>query len=338
MTSEDYRPYRSDHPESSDAAPHPSGAPYPPGAQYSPGVPTSPYAPGASYQPEEQGQFTTPAGYPPPPDGFAPPTAPPPAAPTSAFRARASVPQPGSQPPSGGHPQQPVWPDQSQQGAGERGYVDPPGYDRNPYAPQGPGGGQGMQDAYGAPPQSGYGQPPQGVDYGQPPQGVDYGQPPQGVDYGQPTSGIPDGGPGQSSWQQPSWQQPGQPQQYGEGYGAQPTGSGEYGAAVGDQPEEPKSRRTVMIAVVAAVAVLAVVAVAVVMYLNNSGNASFAVGTCVKQSQKVAVAANCSDKGAYKVVTKTENSASCSDQAQPFVVIQHSGSKDEVLCLAPASS
>jgi hypothetical protein len=100
-----------------------------------------------------------------------------------------------------------------------------------------------------------------------------------------------------------------------------------------------KNRRPLVIAlVVAAVLVLlAIAGTGVVMALNNAGASTFAVNSCVKKDGSAAVKASCSDGGAYTIVSKVDRQEDCPDPNQPFVVLEHRGEKDQVLCLRPAS-
>ena len=70
------------------------------------------------------------------------------------------------------------------------------------------------------------------------------------------------------------------------------------------------------------------------MLIDKLVGPPFAIGDCVKQSgddKQQAVAAACSDEGAYKVVSSVGSSDEC-DKEQPFVKLN-----DEILCLQPAS-
>jgi hypothetical protein len=119
-------------------------------------------------------------------------------------------------------------------------------------------------------------------------------------------------------------------------HSAQPVG-GE--SAVPTPPAAPKSRRGLVLGLVAVVVVflLAVAGTGIVVALNNAGSTSFAVNSCVKQDGDSAKKASCSDKDAFTITQKVEKPESCSDASQPYVVLQHKGQKDEVLCLRPAA-
>jgi hypothetical protein len=104
-------------------------------------------------------------------------------------------------------------------------------------------------------------------------------------------------------------------------------------------PPAPKSRRSLLLglAVVVVVFLLAVAGTAIVVALNNAGGTSFAVNSCVKQDGDSAKKANCSDSSAFTIVSKVDKPESCSDASQPYIVLQHKGQKDQVLCLRPAN-
>ena len=106
----------------------------------------------------------------------------------------------------------------------------------------------------------------------------------------------------------------------------------------GGAPAPRKSRRALVLSLVIVVVVflLAVAGTGIVVALNNAGDTSFAVNSCVRQNGDQAVKASCSDSGAFTVVSKVDRQESCPDPNQPFIVLQHKGSKDEVLCLRPA--
>jgi hypothetical protein len=300
----------------------------PPPAQYSaPPVPSGPPHPGsASVPPRTTGSAQVPGS---PSGGHAqvPPTGHA-QVPPATGHAQVSPP-PGSFPGFG----QPVSPPAGQPPVNE----SLGGYGR-------PAGTASVPDAYGASPEYGqqtqmYGQSP----YGQPaqPYPPEYGQPPQ--PYGQPTSvyGTPGGAyPGQA----PTAYQPGQPTNvYGTPSGPPAMGYEDATAQVSGQPDtfppapQRKNKRLLLVlALVAAVVVLAGIGTAVTLALGGSST-NFAVNDCVKESSGKAVKASCSDSKSYKVINKVSKNTDCADQNQPYVVVEHKGSKDEVLCLRPAS-
>lgn len=291
--------------------------------------------------PEEQGRPGPfpPAGPPPAQYGAPPvPSAPPhagtasvPARPTGSAQVPGAPPSGHAQvsPPTGSFP----------------GFSQPPvnesvgGYGR-------PAGSAAVPDPYGASPEYGqpnqaYGQPAQPYGQSQQPYGPEYGQPNQ--PYGQPTGvyGAPSGGyPSQG----PTGYQPGQPTNvYGTPSGPPALGYGDATAQVSGQPDtfppapQHKNKRLLLVlALVAAVVVLAGIGTAVTLALGGSST-NFAVNDCVKESSGKAVKADCSDSKAFRVINKVSQQSDCADKNQPYVVVQRKGSKDEVLCLRPAS-
>jgi hypothetical protein len=157
------------------------------------------------------------------------------------------------------------------------------------------------------------GQPGQ---FGQPGQ---YGQPGQ---FGQPGQY---GQPGQFG-QQGQFGQPGQP-----GLPGQPPPPRPMPAAAPEPKPERKGR--LIIGVLVGCATLLAVAFGGLVLLDKLVGPPFVVGDCVKQSadKQEAVAAACSDEGAYKVVSTVSSADEC-DKEQPFVKLE-----DEILCLQPAS-
>jgi hypothetical protein len=104
-------------------------------------------------------------------------------------------------------------------------------------------------------------------------------------------------------------------------------------------PEPPvRSRRGLLIglAIVAAVFLLAVAGTAIVVKVSNLGT-SYAVNSCVRQDGEGAKGVSCSDKDAFRIVSKVDAPTGCSDASQPFITLQKKGQKDQVLCLRPAN-
>jgi hypothetical protein len=130
--------------------------------------------------------------------------------------------------------------------------------------------------------------------------------------------------------------------QYGSGqYGGEPSmsrfGPGGQDEQDGDREPPRKSRRGLIIGLaVAGVVIIALAAVALVVSMSGAKSSDYAVGSCVKQSGDKATSTSCSDAGSYSIVTKTDSPTKCTDQTQPYVVLQRTGSADEVLCLKPA--
>jgi hypothetical protein len=106
-----------------------------------------------------------------------------------------------------------------------------------------------------------------------------------------------------------------------------------------DEPPPRKSRKALVVSlvIVAVVFLLAVAGTGVVVALNNAGDGTFAVNSCVKRNGDQAVKASCSESGAFTVVSKQAKQEDCPDPNQPFIVLQHKGSDDQVLCLRPAN-
>ncbi len=228
----------------------------------------------------------------------------------------------------------------------------------------------GAPAQYGSPGQFGGGQGGPGGGPGAPGQGGVYGGGNQPGQYGTPgqyggapvgNTGQFGGGQGSAPGQYGSGQYGGATQvgtagQFGGGQGQYGNQGGQYGSGqYGGDPamgrfgpngqDEPaadpgparKSRRGLLIGLaLAGVVIIALAAVAVVVSMSGNKASDYPVGSCVKQSGDKAASASCSDSGAYSVVTKTDSPTKCADQTQPYVVLQRSGSADEVLCLKPA--
>ena len=110
----------------------------------------------------------------------------------------------------------------------------------------------------------------------------------------------------------------------------------------GDEPgadgQPPaKSRRGLIIGLaIAGVVLVALAAVAIVASMSGDKSGNYAVGQCVKQSGDKATNVSCSESGAYSIVSKVDSPSKCSDQGQPYVLLQQRGVADQVLCLKPA--
>ncbi|MEV8514304.1 hypothetical protein AB0367_18675, partial [Dactylosporangium sp. NPDC051484] len=118
--------------------------------------------------------------------------------------------------------------------------------------------------------------------------------------------------------------------------GAAPIG----GEALPPTTEPPaKSRRGLFIGLVVVVAVflLAVAGTVLVVKLSDAGGTSLAVNSCVRENGGSAKGVDCSDKDAFRIVSKVDKPESCSDANQPYIVLQQKGQKEQVLCLRPAS-
>jgi hypothetical protein len=94
----------------------------------------------------------------------------------------------------------------------------------------------------------------------------------------------------------------------------------------------------VLLAVLAAAALLLIVPLGIVWLTTRSTGPSFEVGSCVRKSGNEAVAAQCTETGAFTVVSKVDSGSKCTDPAgQPYVVVAGDGGKDQILCLKPVS-
>jgi hypothetical protein len=123
----------------------------------------------------------------------------------------------------------------------------------------------------------------------------------------------------------------GQPGQFGQpGVPGQPPARPLPATATEAKPER-KGR--LIIGVLVGCATLLAVAFGGLVLIDKLVGPPFVVGDCVKQSgDKKAIAAQCSDEGAYKVVSSVGSADDC-DKAQPYVKID-----DEILCLQPAAA
>ena len=94
----------------------------------------------------------------------------------------------------------------------------------------------------------------------------------------------------------------------------------------------------VLIGVVIAAALLVGLAFGLVYLISgDSGSGGFAVSTgeCVKQDGDEAVKADCSDPGAFEVVSIADTKEQCADPGQPYVLNPTSDGRTQVLCLKP---
>jgi hypothetical protein len=106
-----------------------------------------------------------------------------------------------------------------------------------------------------------------------------------------------------------------------------------------ETPPVPQIRNgRVLLAVLAAAALLLIVPLGIVWLTTRSSAPSFEVGSCVRRSGSEAVAAQCTDSGAFTVVSKVDAGTKCTNPpGQPYVVVAANGGKDQVLCLKPVS-
>jgi hypothetical protein len=109
------------------------------------------------------------------------------------------------------------------------------------------------------------------------------------------------------------------------------------------KPEQPAPKvrnGRVLLAVLVVAVLLLVIPLGALWLLGKTGGAAPfnpAVGACVKNSGNQAVPANCSDPGAFTVVSKVASKDKCADPAQPHLVVPASVGKEQVLCLRPAT-
>jgi uncharacterized protein YceK len=104
-------------------------------------------------------------------------------------------------------------------------------------------------------------------------------------------------------------------------------------------PPPRKSRRglIILLLVAAVLIVLAGAGAVITLTIDANSGSSYAINSCVKQDGSNARKVNCSDPKAFVITNKVDKQDRCPDANQPFVVLQRSGAKDEILCLRPAS-
>lgn len=109
---------------------------------------------------------------------------------------------------------------------------------------------------------------------------------------------------------------------------ARPDATGATGAV------EPKPERKVrlIIGVLVGCAALLAIAFGGLIFIDKLVGPPFEVGDCVKQVEKSAEEAPCSEEGAYRVVSSVSSSDEC-DKAQPFLKIEN-----EFYCLQPVAA
>jgi hypothetical protein len=92
-----------------------------------------------------------------------------------------------------------------------------------------------------------------------------------------------------------------------------------------------------LIITLATIAVLAVVAVGayVGLSLKKSGT-DFSVGKCVKPDGSNAVVVECSEEGAYRIVSSVSSETACEDASQPWLEVREPTGGRSFRCLAPA--
>ncbi|WNM41820.1 hypothetical protein RMN56_10970 [Micromonospora halotolerans] len=238
-------------------------------------------------------------------------------------------------------------------------FVDPPGNSRpvngvHPHNGERPGG---PHDPFGGPggPHEPFGAPAGHQDPFGPPHRDQFGGPGGGDPFGGPAGGRASVAvPGQMPMGEPGGFPPAFPPPPQQGPPAWPQagqgGDADQGRFEAFKPEaEPKTEaptpkvrngRVLALVLIAAVLILAV-PLGLLTLLGKIGGddkpAGFdpAVGSCVKQSNATAVAADCGEQGAFTVVSKVDSKDKCADPAQPQVVLPGDGS-NRVLCLKPA--
>jgi hypothetical protein len=110
------------------------------------------------------------------------------------------------------------------------------------------------------------------------------------------------------------------------------------GASAEPEPVPQVRNGRVLLAVLSGAALLLVLPFLIVwMATRNSADPGFDVGSCVKESGSTAVAVDCADGGAFRVVSKVADKAECPDRNQPSLLMPDSNGRDRVLCLRPAA-
>ena len=107
--------------------------------------------------------------------------------------------------------------------------------------------------------------------------------------------------------------------------------------APGARPKSKPPRRGLLIGGIVGVVVVVLMGVGAYLFLRDSGSTDpFPVGSCVKQSGSTAVAARCTDAGAFTVVAQVSSVDECTDKAQPYLQLSGTAA-NRILCLAPAA-
>jgi hypothetical protein len=107
-------------------------------------------------------------------------------------------------------------------------------------------------------------------------------------------------------------------------------------------PAKPETTHVRMLPVLIGVVIAAVLLVGMafgLVYLisgrSNGGGFSVSAGECVKQKGTDAVKADCSEDGAFEVVSIADTKEQCNDPGQPYVLNPTKDGKTQVLCLKP---
>jgi hypothetical protein len=84
-------------------------------------------------------------------------------------------------------------------------------------------------------------------------------------------------------------------------------------------------------------AVLVVVAVGAYVGISlKKGDTDYSVGKCVSEGKTSVV--DCSEAGAFRIVSSVDSVNECPDAKQPWLVVVEPGGKTTYRCLAPAAS
>ncbi|MEV4753853.1 hypothetical protein AB0J86_01870 [Micromonospora sp. NPDC049559] len=168
------------------------------------------------------------------------------------------------------------------------------------------------------------------------------GAPAAGLDHTALAPAVPPGGaPGYPPAGPPQWGQPAEADQ-GRFDAFKPDGDAATEPKT-EAPPTPKVRNgRVLLAVLAGAVLLLVIPLGTLWLLGKFGGGSDKgfnpeVGACVRQEGAKPAPANCSDAGAFKVVSKVSDKEKCADPAQPHIVVPNGGDKS-VLCLQPAAA
>ena len=114
--------------------------------------------------------------------------------------------------------------------------------------------------------------------------------------------------------------------------------AGETSEAKPDPAPQVRNGR-VLIAVLIAAALLVAIPLSLVWLITRPGDQTFdpAVGACVKQSGNTAVPADCTESGAYQVISKVEQVSQCDDPNAPHIQMPAASGREQVLCLRSAA-
>jgi hypothetical protein len=172
-----------------------------------------------------------------------------------------------------------------------------------------------------------YAHSPYGV--GAPPGDRAYDQPPGTYGPGQGGFDGPDAAPGGPG----GWQQ-GDQGRFDSYRPEEQTGS-----EAEPEPTPHVRNGRVLAAVIGAALLLLVLPLGIswgIWLASSSGNPSFDVGSCVKQSGTKADAVDCAEAGAFQIVSKVANESECPDRNQPAAILPDGEGREKVLCLKPA--